>query len=294
MEGQIDQWRMHVQLKVNLGQPVTNIGANIITEYLGSETYEMAAGIGATYHFRNMGPPVPHTEYQFFASGHYLWADREPRIRDLAFIKSVDSGRSHSSIGYTFEYFYNRIGTRQPIGTLHYRDDGFIIQFSNDLLGHFDYYDKFRTGAIGIGLIHSDTYLYSSLLFWTGDSHGKNEIKHRDGETDYPARWGYRDITENFAGKYSHGIWKVSAQRGIGYGQNAGVSLGADAEQIRNLVQNQIFHDLYFIPTFLDNPKNLHLPMKMANGENYLYEEGQEIRPAKFVWQLSLNPDVLY
>jgi len=132
-----------------------------------------------------------------------------------------------------------------------------------------------------------------NMLFWTGSSHGQ-EVKHRQGESDYPARWGYRDISKNTGGGYSHGIWSIGYIRHIGSGQNLGGYLGVDAEQIRNVVQNKVFHDMYFLPKFMKNPKNLHLPMKMENGENFLYENGQSIRSPRFVYQLSLNPNLMY
>jgi hypothetical protein len=73
-----------------------------------------------------------------------------------------------------------------------------------------------------------------------------------------------------------------------------GIHLGIDAEQIRDIIQNKGFHDMCFIPSFMTNQKNLHIPMKMEDGYDYLFKEGQKIRKPKLVWQLALNPSLLY
>jgi len=157
-----------------------------------------------------------------------------------------------------------------------------------------NYWDEFRTGAIGLGYIEKDIYFSAKSIFWTGSSHCGEEVKYREGKSKYPARWGYRDITDCPGGKYSHGIFSLGIITDAGFGQNVGGHIGIDTEQYRNAVQNKFFHDMYFIPSFMDNPKNLHIPMKTTDGSNYLYKEDQEIRPAKFVWQLGLNPALVY
>lgn len=293
-EGQSDDYKIHLQVKINLGQPITNIGVGIIGEYLEKSGFEIAAGYDLTYHLKNYGIPDRHLEHHLFGSAHYLWGNRKEEDELINFIKTLDSGRSKNAAGYTMEYFHNKIGTSQRIGTLHMRADQFVIQFGNDLLGHFNYWDQYRTGAVGLGWIEQENYFNMNMLFWTGNTNDKAVKKYREGESDYPARYGYRSLDNAVGGKYSHGIFSIGMVRDIGSGQNAGVHLGMDSEHFRNFVQNKIFHDLYFIPKALSDPKNLHIPMKMADGRDYLYKVGQKVRPLKFVWQLALNPNLLY
>ena len=73
-----------------------------------------------------------------------------------------------------------------------------------------------------------------------------------------------------------------------------GGQVGVDSEKVRHFVQNKVFHDAYFLPRFMNKTKNLHLPMKTNDGKNYLFKEGQTLRPNQFVWQFSLNPSSLY
>ena len=289
-----DDYKIHLQVKINLGSPVNNIGVGVIGEYLGTSGMEVAAGYDLTYHFKNYGIPNKHLEHHLFGTAHYLWGSRDEEDQFVNFIKLIDSRSSAHSFGYTMEYFHNEIGTKQRIGTLHYRFNNFVLQFSNDLFGHFNYWDQYRTGAVGLGWIEKENYFNMNLLFWTGNTNEKSVKKYREGESDYPARYGYRALDDAVGGKFSHGILSFGVVRDIGSGQNLGIHLGVDAEQIRNTVQNKIFHDMYFIPSFMTNPKNLHIPMKMENGSDYLFKEGQKIRKPKLVWQLALNPNILF
>lgn len=291
---QSDAWKGHIQVSFSLGSPLQSIGIQVIGEYRGIDEIELAAGLGAHYHFKNYGIPGRHWEGSLFGTGHYLWGDRAEEDQIINFVKHLDSGNSLSSVGYTIERFFNRIGTTQTIGTIHYRAENFALQFSNDFFGHMNYWDEFRTGAIGIGYIEKETYIAAKSLFWTGTSHCGEEKKYREGKSDYPARWGYRDISNCPGGQYSHGIFTLGIFTDAGFGQNVGGFIGIDAEQYRNAVQNKFFHDMYFIPNFMDNPKNLHIPMKAKDGSNYLFHGDQEIRPIKFVWELGLNPRLIY
>lgn len=291
---QSDDYKIHLQVKINLGSPVNNIGFGIIGEYLGTSGMEVAAGYDLTYNFKNYGIPSKHLEHHLFGTAHYLWGSRETEDQLVNFIKMIDSGSSAHSFGYTMEYFHNNIGTTQRIGTFHYRLNNFILQFGNDLFGHFNMWDQYRTGAVGLGWIKQENYFNMNFLFWTGNTNGKAVTKYREGESEYPARFGYRAMDDAVGGKFSHGILSVGVIRDVGNGQNIGAHLGIDAEQIRNVIQNKIFHDMYFLPSFMDNPKNLHIPMKMEDGHDYLFKEGQKVRNPKLVWQLSLNPNLLY
>ena len=291
---QEDDYKVHLQVKINIGSPIKTIGVGVIGEYFGISDAELVLGYDVAYNFKNYGIPDRHIEHHMFATGHYLWGAREEEDQLVNFIKLIDSGTHANSMGYTFEYFYNKIGTAQRMGTLHFRFDDFTIQFSNDLLGHFNYLDRFRTGAVGVGWIEQENYFNMNMLFWTGDSTEKGVKKYREGESEYPSRFGYRALDDAVGGHYSHGILSFGIVRDVGSGQNAGLHLGIDAEQIRNVIQNKVFHDMYFIPSFMENPKNLHIPMKMENGEDYLFGDNQKIRNPKLVWQLAMNPNLLF
>lgn len=293
MHGQEDEWKIHLQVTANLGSPETNLGFRIVGEYQAKENAELALAYQITYHLRNFGPRTDHIEHSLLGSAHYVWGDQiGDEEQDLSYIKFLDSRRYKNSFGYSWQRFFNSIGTSQNVGTIHMRFNKTVSQFSNDVFANTNGKDRYRTGGFAFGFFEKKTLYMTKLLIWTGDSHCK-EVK-KVGNTDYPARWGYRDITKCNYGRLSHGLFSLQVTHDIGQGQTLSGQLGVDSEHIRDFVQNKVFHDLYFIPRFMNKTRNLHLPMKTSDGENYLYEEGQEVRPARFVWQLSLNPSTLY
>ena len=291
--GQNDPWMLHIQVTSNFGFPENNIGIRLIGEYRSHENVEFSLGYGLRYHLSNFGPNVNHFEHSLIGSTHLVWGDRiNEDDNDLSYIKFLDSRSYKNSIGYTWQRFFNGIGTSQNVGTFHMRFNKTVSQFSHDVFANTNGKDRYRTGGFAFGFYENKTMYLSKLLIWTGDSHCSEMEKIR--ETDYPARWGYRDITDCNYGRLSHGILSFSVTHNVEYGQTLGGQLGIDSEHIRHYVQNKVFHDLYFIPRFMNKTRNLHLPMKTKEGENYLYIEGQEVRANRFVWQISLNPSSLY
>jgi hypothetical protein len=71
-------------------------------------------------------------------------------------------------------------------------------------------------------------------------------------------------------------------------------SIGADAEQIRNALQNRVMHDLIFTPEKWHLSNNAHIPMIDSEGNMYLYKDDQQIRKPSFYFNLFLNPSVFY
>lgn len=290
---QNDIWMVHFQVTSNFGFPERNVGFRVIGEYRTEESMEFSVSYGVKYHGRNFGPDFNHLEHLLLGSMHFVWGERlKDAEDDLSYIKFLDSRTFKNSIGYSWQRYFNNIGTSQNVGTIHMRFNKTITQFSNDVFANTNGKDRYRTGGVAFGFFENKTMYLSRLLIWTGDSHCEEVQKIRD--TDYPARWGYRDISKCNYGNLSHGILSFTITHDIGYGQTIGAQVGVDSERIRHFVQNKVFHDLYFVPRFMNNTKNLHLPMKAKNGENYLFKEGQEIRDNRLVWQLSLNPSSLY
>jgi len=293
VRSQADQWKVHLQMTTNLGSPENNIGFKVIGEYYTDTEIELALAYDIRYHFDNFGPDINHLEHSLIGTINYVWGDRiESDDNDLSYIKFMDSRRFKNAFGYTWQRFFNDIGTSQNVGAFHMRFNKTVTQFSNDVFANTNGKDRYRTGGFSFGFYEKETLFMAKLLIWTGDSHCKEMRKIRD--SNYPARWGYRDITDCNYGRMSHGILSFGVTHDMGYGQTVGSYFGLDSEYIRDFVQNKVFHDLYFIPRFMNKAKNLHLPMKTENGANYLFEDGQKVRSDRFVWQFSLNPSSLY
>ncbi|MEE9438385.1 MAG: polymorphic toxin type 23 domain-containing protein [Saprospiraceae bacterium] len=289
----IDNYTFHVQLTASFGTPVSSIGARAVVVADTDFSTEMVVGYGIDYNFKNYGPQVGHLEHNLIASAHYIWGNKLDRDNDYnSYVKYTDSRHKEFAIGYTWERFFNGIGTAQNVGTVAGRFNELVVNVSNDVLANTNGKDRYRTGAFAIGFLDGVNMYSVNMLIWTGDTHCKESKKYID--TDYPARWGYKDISNCQFGDLVHGILSVRYSRDIGYGQRVGAGLGVDSERLRNFIQNKIFHDMYFIPRFMNKTKNIHLPMKTDDGKNYLYKENQMVKPASLVWQLLVNGSLMY
>lgn len=90
----------------------------------------------------------------------------------------------------------------------------------------------------------------------------------------------------------SHGLLSLQVNYHAGYSQNLQANAGVDAEQVRNVVQNKIIHDLPFLPKRWN--KNCHIPMIDSEGKQYLYQENQKIRRPKVLLNVFGNPGLFY
>jgi hypothetical protein len=131
-------------------------------------------------------------------------------------------------------------------------------------------------------------------LLWTG-ANGK-----RINDANYPSRFGYMDLTNAQYGNLSHGILGfqfqyLSTKNYYAYGnQTIQFNAGLDAEQIRNVIQNKIIHDMYFLPKAWQKTKNAHIPMISEDGNPYLFKENQKIKKPSLYLNGALNPSLFY
>lgn len=144
---------------------------------------------------------------------------------------------------------------------------------------------QYRNKNISIGI---------NNLLWTG-ANGK-----RVNDENYPSRFGYMDLTNSQYGNLSHGLLGLQFQfvpikNYYPYGkQTLQFNAGVDAEQIRNVIQNKLIHDMYFIPKAWQKTKNAHIPMISNNGEPFLYKENQKIKKPSLYLNGALNPGLFY
>jgi len=94
--------------------------------------------------------------------------------------------------------------------------------------------------------------------------------------------------------KLSHGLLSAQIKYANEFGQYFQVNTGVDADQIRNVLQNKVIHDLPFFPKKWNTAQNLHFPMIDTNGNQYLYRTEQKIRKPKLFLNGHASPNVFY
>ena len=256
--------------------------------YAGSD-FQGNMEVGVHYNFASFGPPISGPEVRTSLGGVFAWGDKDEA--DNVFLSPVSNQTGHKySLAYAYNYYWDRIQTSQPTGTIALQADAFHLISENDFFGGRGG-DKFRTGAISVAYRNSKTMAAIKTVLWTGNT-GKNTSKIKDPE--YPGKFGYRDMRRAPHGAHSHGILSAQVQYAWYGFQTLGCEVGADSEKVRHAVQNRFIHDMVFMPDKWVTTENPHVPMRDAQGGQYLFKVGQSIKPAEPFLEFSMNPSLFY
>ena len=166
--------------------------------------------------------------------------------------------RRQYALAYAYHCYFDQMKTSQFSGSAAVHIGKFQIATENDALsGRID--DRFRTGAVLLSYRLEEMQIGLSSLLWTGDTRSEGTFKVR--ESEYPGRFGYKDISQGIYGRFSHGILALQVQRNLGNGQVAQMRFGTDSEWVRHVLQNKLIHDMWFVPQKINKARNPHLPM---------------------------------
>ncbi|MFK7771232.1 MAG: polymorphic toxin type 23 domain-containing protein [Saprospiraceae bacterium] len=288
MLGQVD-WTDNlggrIGVTIQLGKPVNRIGlvASIFYHY---DFVELDLEWRGQYNFSNYGPPLKGWESQITTGVTFAMGKKDTFLLPFAMPFFQHTGRKYA-INYALHFYQDQIETSQRSGTIALQFDRVHIVMENDAFGSFHGGDEFRTGAFSV-FYQKKNWLYElKTVLWTGITSGEGTQTFR--ETDYPCRFGYRDICGAKHGRFSHGVLAGQVHRYLDNGQTVQVGIGVDSERVRNFIQNKLIHDMYFFPASWTKVRNLHIPMLDENGNAFTYQVGQKIKPASWYLNIALN-----
>ncbi len=188
-----------------------------------------------------------------------------------------------NSFGYAYNFYLNDIETNQRTGTVSIEVNHFNFITENDLFSGTPQLDRFRTAAIAMQYQKDDYQFGINTTLFTG------QMGERITDPDYP----FVGIYENtVGGKYtesSHGLLSAQVKYAGEYHQTYQASIGIDSERVRHAVQNRFAHDI-----LVGKGINAHVPMLDDKGGQYLFKEGQKVKPMKFYMDLFSNPATFY
>ncbi len=240
------------------------------------------------YHsIKNLGPLLEYNEAVTSLGAVIAYGNKQNYFNP--FLNSVSNQTKHRySVAYSYNAYFNKIKTKQSTGTIALQFGDISLIGENDLFAH-PTVDKFRTGAFLIQYQYKNIFQSAiNCTMWTG----KMGNCIRDNK-EFPYV-GYLDTVGGLYTKYSHGLLSAQFKLNVGYGQNAQLNFGADAEQVRNAVQNRLIHDMIFLPRKWYKPINCHIPMLDREENQYLYKKNQKIRKANFYWNAFSNASLFY
>ena len=179
---------------------------------------------------------------------------------------SNQTGRKYS-IAISYNYYIDNIGTSQGTGLIAMEFDGFGLIHENDMFGE-PRSDKFRSAASQIYYRTENYKLATNIILWHGDSFDHRVFSYT--ETDYPARFGYKDLSTVAYGKYSHGILTAHISYVLPFEQIISIDAGIDSEWVRHICQNILIHDKWYFPGEKAGYELKHYPMLMPDGNPFL------------------------
>jgi len=276
----------------NIGTTVDRIGLFFLAQLYNSNI-QCNARAGVTYNIRGYGTKIHGPEIQLGLGIVMPFGSKDSIINSSIDLLSNRSGRNNS-IGYSFNYYFDRTGTSQSTGIIGFQSKHFRFLTENDILA-FKKQDKFRTAAAIVSYSDIVNTFSIKIVLWTGDSFDPNAIKITN-DTIYRSRFGYKDLTKAAWGKNSVGILCFQVERAFSIvtPQTAKIMIGVDAEQVRQILQNKIVHDMPFIPERWIGYKNVHYPMLQKDGTPCLKRFGQKVRPPKPFFNVALNDNIFY
>jgi len=264
-----------------IGTHINRFGGTV-NAYYKNDHFQVNPELRCYFNAKNLGPNKASLEAVLGLGLVYSYGKKDTMLNE--FYSPVSNQTPYSnSVGYAYRFYLNDIGTNQRTGTMSIEVNHFNFITENDLFSGTPQLDRFRTAGI-LMQYQKDAYQFGiNTTLFTG------QMGERVSDPNYP----FVGIYENrVGGKYpecSHGLLSAQFKYAGDYYQNYQANIGIDSERIRHAVQNRFAHDI-----LIGHGINAHVPMLNDKGEQYLFKEGQKVKPMKFYMDLFSNPAIFY
>lgn len=276
-----------VGLNLALGTHFQRLGLNL-NFYYTYNFIQANSEIRLYRNFKNLGPPKAHNE--LVLSQGLVFAYGPTTLGFDPFVNSYSNQSGYqNSVAYVYNAYFNKIKTTQQTGTLAFQFKDLYIISENDLLAR-PILDRFRTGGFLIMYQYQNTYQFAlNCSMWTGQMGNRHNYIDSLGNSRC-----YMDTVGGLYTNYSHGLLSLQFKTYLDYGQSVQLTVGQDAEQVRDFIQNKIIHDQVFLPKNWRSTKNCHMPMLDENGQQVLDNQYQKIKNPSMYLNVFLNPNLFY
>ena len=278
-------------LVFDFGNPVNRFGFTLQLALLYDNDFQTNIEWKVYDQIGSFGPKNPGAESKLSIAFIYGYGKNEYYENPFYSVEQNQLKRKYA-LGYVYQYYKDQTNTSQGTGSLIIGIAGFQIITENDILGNLQGLDQYRTGAFGVTYRRQEHLFALKTILYTGQT--RCDQMKRVQDSNYPSRFGYKDNSACQHSDCSHGILAGSYAIAGPTKHALGIGFGIDADQIRNIVQNKLIHDMYFIPSFMNSAENPHIPMLDREGKLFLYQEDQRIRLPRFFYSLSANGNMFY
>lgn len=275
-------------VSITSGTQINSLGFFLKTFALVKNNFQVNSELRVNYYFKYLGPILSFPECQFSIA--VVGSFGSPTEKVSSFLGRLNNRTGFkNAIVYSYNFYFNRIGTLQQTGTVAIESGNFYLAHENDLLAR-PRLDRFRTAALQLGYEEGVRRISITQSNWTG------QMGAAIRDTAYPSvAKGYLDTTGGRFTKFSHGLLYASIEltETKNYRQLK-LSAGVDSERIRHAIQNRLIHDACIFPNALRNKNNYHIPMLQENGNPFLFKRGEKIKTPREYFSFSMNSDYMY
>lgn len=274
-------------ISLSVGTHINKVGV-FAKAYIYKNYAQLNIGSAYFFNFTGFEKKYKYSEFQHSIGLLYSYGTTDTTYK--YFLSSVSNQtKNKNSIAYSYNIYQNKIKTSQKTGIIAFGFGSWQIISENDIFA-VPASDKFRTASVLIKYNYNKFSFGVNSTLWTGNPKQAKTIK----DSTFNSLYGYKNMSNVSYGKVSSGLLSFEAQYALPYYQSVQLSAGTDAEQVRNILQNKLFHDMSFVPKKINKAQNPHMPLIATDGQLYLYKKNQKIRKPKLYLKLSANNIMFY
>jgi hypothetical protein len=271
---------------IAIGNKIDRIGISINAYYL-KNNFQVNPEFRVYYNFKNLGPKKKYIEAQAALGIVYGYGDKIYTDTNYFYSSVSNHSFNKNSLGYSFNYYFNPIGTSQQTGILSFQFNRFSFLAENDIFAR-PKLDRFRTGAFLFQYRKDKTQIGVNSTLFTG------QMGKKVHDEKYPYSNLYKSSSEGKYTSSSHGLLSAQFQYILPNHHKIQANLGVDAELVRHAIQNRLIHDQIFLPKKWQSKTGAHIPIIDQNGEQFLFKKDQKIKKPSLYFNLFSNPSIFY
>ena len=275
---------VNVGIVFAIGTHIDRFGG-VINAYYKTNNFQVNPELRVYFNAKNLGPDKPSIETVLSLGAIYSYGSLDTSNND--FYSPVANQTQHqNSFGYAYRFYFNNIETRQRTGLISIEVNNFNLVAENDLFAE-PKLDRFRTGAFLIKYQKDNFQFAVNTTLFTG------QMGNRITDESYPFNHTYENTEGGKYTEFSNGLLSAQFNYVDEFYQNYQANIGIDYERVRHAIQNRLIHDILVMPKLTKNI-NAHIPMLDNKGEQYLFREGQKVKPMQFYMNGFMNPSLFY
>ena len=270
-----------VGIVLALGTHIDRFGV-VVNSYYKTNHFQINPELRLYFNAKNLGPNKPSIESVLSLGVLYGYGKRDSSSNEF-YNPTSNQTEYKNSFGYAYHFYLNNIETNQRTGTIAIEVTDFSFIIENDFIAGTGWLDRFRTGAFLLRYQKDEYQVGINATMFTG------QMGERITDENYPFVGVYENTVGGKYTEFSHGLLSAQFSYAGDFYQTYQANIGVDSERVRHAIQNRLTHDI-----LIGRGLNAHVPMLDDKGGQYLFKEGQKVKPMKFYMNAFTNPTLFY